>query len=242
MPNTRPLRTKCDSSGQEFENKEILIKHIVDNHTVMGTHVIQRHICKVCNVEVHGEEAKSNHSCRKPPFTCSYCKQSFFSQEAQKIHICEQHQNKSVTEQLRALKRKTVECTHGVNCYRARRGRCWFKHTIPVQVSPHVGQGQQGTDQAQVQQPDAGRQVLQPQGQVQQQGQGQGQWLVQQGRGWMNSVQRYDQQITSSYYKELLHDCLNNSFRDGQHVAYHGNCPLQFLFMYELCSLYSIET
>ena len=40
------------------------------------------------------------------------------------------------------------------------------------------------------------------------------------------SVQRYDQQITGPYYKQLLHDCLNNTFMHGQHVAYHGNCPL----------------
>ena len=37
-----------------------LVKHIIENHTVKGTHVIQRHV-GMCNVEVHGEEAKTNH-------------------------------------------------------------------------------------------------------------------------------------------------------------------------------------
>ena len=40
------------------------------------------------------------------------------------------------------------------------------------------------------------------------------------------SVQGYDQQITGPYYKQLLYDCLNNTFMHGQYVAYHGNCPL----------------
>ena len=42
------------------------------------------------------------------------------------------------------------------------------------------------------------------------------------------SVQRYDQQITVPYYKQLLHECLNNTFMHGQHVAYHGNCLIRF--------------
>ena len=41
-----------------------------------------------------------------------------------------------------------------------------------------------------------------------------------------SSVQRYDQQITGPYYKQFLHDCLNNTFMHGQHVAYYGYCPL----------------
>ena len=57
---------KCDSCGEDYQSRETLIKHIVDNHTVNGTQVIQRHICKVCNFEVHGDGAKNDHVCRKP--------------------------------------------------------------------------------------------------------------------------------------------------------------------------------
>ena len=56
------------------------------------------------------------------------------------------------------------------------------------------------------------------------------------------SVQRYDQQITGPYYKQLLHDCINNTFMHEEHGAYHENCPLWLLFMYELCSLYFMES
>ena len=140
-------KDKCDSCGQEFENKEILIKHIVDNHTVGGTHGIPRHICSVCNVELHGEEAKNKHSCRKPQASCSFCKESFYSQEARGKHICVQHPYKTVDEQVRASKRKTTECRHGADCYRASFGKCWFKHTDPILVSPHRGQWQLPAEQ-----------------------------------------------------------------------------------------------
>ena len=59
----KATQDKCDSCGQEFENKENLIKHIVEHHTVKGTQVIPRHICSVCNVEVHGDEDKISHIC-----------------------------------------------------------------------------------------------------------------------------------------------------------------------------------
>ena len=59
-------KEKCVSCGKEFDNREVLIKHIVDHHTVNGIHVINRHICKACKVEVHGEAARDNHVCKKP--------------------------------------------------------------------------------------------------------------------------------------------------------------------------------
>ena len=94
----------CDSCGSEFESRETLVKHIIENHIVKGTHVIQRHVCKTCNVEVHGEEAKNNHMCRKPKDTCSFCKVSFCSQEAMKEHVCSEHPYKSIDDQLLARK------------------------------------------------------------------------------------------------------------------------------------------
>ena len=75
-------KEKCDSCGKEFQSRETLIEHIVDKHTVNGTHVIQRHVCKVCNVEVHGDVAKNNHICRNHQDTCSFCKVKLYSQEA----------------------------------------------------------------------------------------------------------------------------------------------------------------
>ena len=99
-------KEKFDSCGQQFESIETLIKHIVDNHTVKGSHVIQRHICQVCNVELHGDEAKNNHTCRKHQDTCSFCKTKFYSQEVKKQHICGEHHYKSVDDQLLARKRK----------------------------------------------------------------------------------------------------------------------------------------
>ena len=220
-------KDKCDSCGSEFDNKENLIKHIVDNHTVMGTHVIQRHICKICNVEVHGEEAKNNHNCRKPTSTCSFCKQSFYSQEARVNHICDQHAYKSVAEQLRALKRKTIECTHGIDCYRARLGKCWFKHTQPIQVFPHGGQGHQQVDQGQVQQTP-------PQGHVQQQNQGQEQWHVQgrhsrQGQQGLQGQQGQQEQIRQQGHQRNLR-------QQGPRQGHNGNMnPVLYCRFQERC-------
>ena len=189
---------KCDSCGQEFENKSTLIEHIVEKHTVKGTQIIPRHVCKVCNVEVHGDEARNNHICRKHMDACSFCKKKFYSREAVQEHICSEHSFKSVDDQLLARKRKTVECSHGVDCYRARRGRCWFKHSQPVNMIPQGGQGQlqqheqlgqgkqQGHPQGQVDQQGhlqgRGQQQGHHQGQGQQQQGHQGQWQQQQGQ------------------------------------------------------------
>ena len=190
-------KAKCDSCGQEFVNKSTLIEHIVEKHTVKGTQIIQRHVCKVCNVEVHGDEAKSNHICRKHLDACSFCKKKFYSREAIQEHICSEHPFKSVDEQLLARKRKTVECSHGAHRYRARVGRCWFKHSLPVNMTPHGGQDEQrgqGQQQGLLQGHGQGQQQGHPQGlhqghhlgQEQQQGQGQmqgqqGQWKQQTG-------------------------------------------------------------
>ena len=164
------VKDKCDSCGQDFESRESLITHIVEYHTVNGTHVIQRHVCKICNVEVHGAEAKNNHMCRKPQDTCSFCKASFFSQEAKREHMCGEHPFKSVEDQLLARRRKATECRNGVECYRASRGRCWFKHSQPVKMVPQGVQGRQ-------QEPER------------QQGQG-----LQLGPGWQQGPRRDQQQ------------------------------------------------
>ena len=142
---------KCDSCEKDFETKEVLIKHIVEHHTKKGHQIIPRHICQICNVEVHGDATRDNHQCRKPQHTCSFCKVDFYSNEARKNHICSDHEFQTVAEQIRAQKRKQTECTHGPNCYRAQRNRCWFKHSQPINVLPHRVQVP-GDQQGQVQQ------------------------------------------------------------------------------------------
>ena len=136
-------KEKCVSCGKEFDNREVLIKHIVDHHTVNGIHVINRHICKVCKVEVHGEAARDNHVCKKPEHKCSYCKMSLYTTEARQNHICEKHEVKTVEEQLLSLKRKNTECRNGPSCYRAIRNRCWFKHSQLVNALPQEVQQEQ---------------------------------------------------------------------------------------------------
>ena len=88
---------------------------------------------------------------------------------------------------MRALKRKTIECTHGLDCYRASFGKCWFKHSQPVTVSPHRGQMQQHNDQGRGQGESQRDTQLQGQGQWEVQGQrgrqGQGQGQGRQGQG-----------------------------------------------------------
>ena len=239
-----PKKDKCDSCGQEFENKSTLIEHIVEKHTVKGTQIIQRHVCKVCNVEVHGEESKNNHMCRKHMDACSFCKKKFYSREAMQEHICSMHPFKSVDDQLLANKRKTVECNHGVDCYRARRGRCWFKHSLPVNMIPHGVQGQlqQGEQQGQVQQQGhlQGRvqqQVQQqghPQGRVQQQGHHQGQvqqqqQVQQQGHSqaqWQGQQQDQGEQGQGQWHQQKgrRRGQANNSTRSQQYCRYQETC------------------
>ena len=180
-------KDKCDSCGQEFDNKETLIKHIVEHHTVKGTQVIPRHICSICNVELHGDEAKNNHICRKPQSTCSFCKKTFYSQEARNNHVCEKHLFKSVADQLRAQKRKNTECKNGAECYRASFGKCWFKHSQPIRVSPHRGQRQYHTEQG-------WRQGHQQQGHGEQQGEGEWQEQGQQGRQGQQGYSNFQRQ------------------------------------------------
>ena len=116
---TGVVEEKCDTCGLAFETREVLIEHIVDNHTVSGTQVIPRFICKVCNVEVHSNNNMENHMCRKPQWGCDWCKQEYYSSEARKNHICGQHRFKSVEEQLRDQKRKqtvpSVGGRHAIN-------------------------------------------------------------------------------------------------------------------------------
>ena len=151
-----------------------MIKHIVENHTQATSTVISRFICKVCNVEVHGDTTKNNHMCRKPQWSCTWCKHEFYSSEARKNHICEKHQFKTVDEQLRARKRSQTECINGTGCWRAARNKCWFKHSQPLNSLSQQGQGQQGQgQQGQAHQ----RQGLQEQGQPGQGHQGQVQQL-----------------------------------------------------------------
>ena len=40
------------------------------------------------------------------------------------------------------MRRKNTPCTWGDSCYRASKGRCWFKHSILQNITPHQGQGQ----------------------------------------------------------------------------------------------------
>ena len=180
------ITEKCDTCGLEFQNREVLIKHIVDNHTQKSTHIISRFICKVCNVELHGEMNKESHMCRKPQWGCDWCKQEFYSSEARKNHICDKHKFKTVDEQLRARRRSQTECNNGVDCWRAARNKCWFKHSLPINIFPQEGHSvyvqQERVQERQVQPDSAHRGQLQEgQGhpgqrrQEQQRDQGQGQ-------------------------------------------------------------------
>ena len=195
---------KCDACEKDFESKEVLIKHIVETHTNKGQQIITRHVCQICNVEVHGDQTRDNHQCRKPEHTCSFCKVKLYSQEARRNHICNEHEFKTVAEQFRAQKRKQTECTHGPNCFRAQRNRCWFKHSQPLNSVPHrvqVQEVRQGHD-------------LRPQGQQGQglpgQGQqghgqpGQGQqWHVQRGHGRRGE----GQQVKELFYCKFQERC-----------------------------------
>ena len=69
---------ECDTCGDRLLSREELIKHIVDNHSQQRPQIIQRHICKVCNIEVHGDKYRDDHLCRKPEWSCGWCKQEFF--------------------------------------------------------------------------------------------------------------------------------------------------------------------
>ena len=75
---------KCDNCGMEYQSREELIKHIVEIHTNQGVNIIQRHICKVCNVELNGDNNRDTHICRKPEWCCTWCKKEFYSSEAKK--------------------------------------------------------------------------------------------------------------------------------------------------------------
>ena len=209
---------KCDTCGLGFESREVLIKHIVDNHTVSGTQEIPRFICKVCNVEVHNNINRDNHICRKPQWACDWCKQELFSSEARKTHICAKHRFKSVEEQLRVQKRSQTECTNGAQCWRAARNRCWFKHSQPVNVFPQQGQGvqgQEGSVQPGLVEPGHGRQGPSQQGQWQtrrrRQGQGwQGQG--QQGPGQQEQGQQgQERQRQKQFYCRYQETCFKGA-------------------------------
>ena len=188
---------KCDTCGQEFTNREILVKHIVDNHTNIGIqqggwkkvqyyekrgqqqqhgqwlpkHKCQqcqyetnsqnelefhietlhhngnaRNWCHRCNIEVNRENTRERHICRMPDFdtenTCNFCKAEVISTEAKQNHVCEQHPFKTVSQQNREKRRPHIECNNGIECWRAKLGKCWFKHSNIVNVLPHQEQRQ----------------------------------------------------------------------------------------------------
>ena len=189
---------KCDSCGLEYQSREELIKHIVDNHTHKGTQIIPRHVCKVCNVEVHGDSNRDNHMCRKPQWGCDWCKAEFYSSEARQNHICEKHRFKTVDEQLKARRRGNIECRNGPECWRAALGKCWFKHSQ---------QGEGRTQQ--VQQQGEWRQHSDQQGQGSQEGQQQGQWLVQGRQGRQGQRQGHGTNSKQDLYCRFQEKCHN---------------------------------
>ena len=96
-------------------------------------------MCRRCNIEVKGNNAKENHICRMPGDdslnTCSFCKVDFFSKEDKQSHECEHHPYKSVFQQRKELQRANTECSNGAECWRAARNKCWFKHSQQVNIS-----------------------------------------------------------------------------------------------------------
>ena len=129
---------KCITCGKEFEARDSLVKHIADTH-IQNNNIVNRHICVVCNVEVHGDETRDGHMCRKPEHTCSFCQIKFYSQEARKNHICSAHQFKTMEQQAKSIERKNIPCRWGDSCFRASRGRCWFKHSRGINTIPPQG-------------------------------------------------------------------------------------------------------
>ena len=80
-------------------------------------------------------------TCVKKANQCYYCKVELFSSQDKQHHVCEQHHYKTVDQQRKDIKRKNTDCTHGDNCFRKAKNRCWFKHSQPINLLPHQEQG-----------------------------------------------------------------------------------------------------
>ena len=184
---------KCDNCGTEYQSREELIKHIVEIHTNRGVNIIQRHICKVCNVELHGDNNRDTHICRKPEWRCTWCKKEFYSSEARKNHICEHHRFQTVDEQFNARRRSNIECRNGLECWRASIGKCWFKHSQQVNIISQQGhQGRQDRGQRGQGQQEQGQQQ---QGQGRQEQRQQGQGRQEQGQVGLQGRQQVQPQV-----------------------------------------------
>ena len=102
--------------------------------------------CYRCNIEVNRDNTREKHTCRMPYHdtenTCNFCKVELISTEARQNHTCERHPFKTVSQQNRDKRRKHIECSNGIECWREKLGKCWFKHSKIVNVLPHQEQGQ----------------------------------------------------------------------------------------------------
>ena len=96
---------KCVSCNKECDSRDLLVKHIEDEH-IQERNIINRHICVVYNVEVHGDQTRDTHMCRKAEHKCSFCQMTFHSQEVRKYHICSAHQFQTMEQQTSNIRKE----------------------------------------------------------------------------------------------------------------------------------------
>ena len=127
-------RLKCQICGYETNTHNELDFHTQSVHK-QNPNI---YMCKRCYIEV-----KENHICRlpndDPQNTCNFCKVEFFSKEDKLSHECDHHPYKTVIQQRKERKRANTKCSNGVECWRAARNKCWFKHSQQVNSLPHQG-------------------------------------------------------------------------------------------------------
>ena len=132
-------RLKCQQCAYKTNTENELAFH----NESMHQQVISRNWCHRCNIEVDWGNIIDKHICRMPQYDpknkCNFCKVDLFNINEKTHHICEQHPHKTVDQQRKRIKRRNTECTHGANCFRATKNRCWFKHSQPLNSLPHQG-------------------------------------------------------------------------------------------------------
>ena len=133
-------RFKCQGCRYETNSQHELEFHKGTMHQQTGV------ICHRCNTEIDENNTMENHMCRlpgdDPENTCNFCKNQFNSREEKRKHICQHHRFKTVEQQRREKSRANTECNNGADCWRAKRRMCWFKHSQPLNTTPHMGQRQ----------------------------------------------------------------------------------------------------
>ena len=82
---------------------------------------------------------------RKPIWTCIFCDESIYSQDASRSHGCKMPSSECVPgESGKAKNRQETLCWWGINCQRVQNGSCWFKHIEQINMLPQQEQYWQG--------------------------------------------------------------------------------------------------